>query len=133
MQASCFVFAISRFDQPETWIVVLLAASESPLQSKAVVDRLGPASGRTAIERAIRRLMRDQVVLETMRDHLRLADPHSWPSHRVSREDLLRLDLLTRPTHDDQPVATPAAHEKPVHPAIAAARAVALRKAKDGR
>jgi hypothetical protein len=50
MQTTCFVFAISRFDQPETWVVVLLAASESPLPSKAVVDRLGPASGRTAAE-----------------------------------------------------------------------------------
>jgi hypothetical protein len=125
--------AVARFDKPEKFVAILLMASRSPIPATAVVNRLGPSVGHTAVSRAIKRLVRDKVVAAIERGQLEIVDPRSWPPHRVTDADLSTLFSLVGPTHDDQPVATPAAHEKPVHPAIAAARAVALRKAKEGR
>jgi hypothetical protein len=127
-QIGYFVLAIARFDKPEKFVALLLMASRSPIPATAVVNRLGPSVGHTAVSRAIKRLVRDKVVAAIERGQLEIVDPRSWPPHRVTDADLSTLFSLVGPTHNDQPVETPAAPEKPVHPAIAAAREAARRK-----
>ena len=122
-QITYFVLAIARFDQPEKWIVILLMASQDPVPESAVVNRLGPSAGHTAVKRAIRRLVRDQVVAAIQRGYLQVVDPRSWPEHRLTGTDLVTLEQLVGHVHDVPAVS--ADQPKLEHKAIALAREAA--------
>jgi hypothetical protein len=120
MKATCFVLAISRFDPPERWIVILLMSRPAPIPAKDVLERLGPTSGHVVVRRALRRLTRDQVVTSVDRGLLQINDPWAWPAHRVQPEHLGQLEQLVGPTRGND--RGDVSDKQDVHAAIKSAR-----------
>ena len=126
MQATCLIWAFARLDSQEKWVAVVVASSPEPIPAKVVVDRLGPTSGHITVQRAIKRLLRDQVIA-VVRGLLQIADPRSWPAHRVNADDLVRLEQLVGSICGDDQTAMVATPKE--HPTIALAHETARRRA----
>jgi hypothetical protein len=93
MWITCLVWAIARLDGQERWVIVVVASSEQPIPERWVLDRLAPDLGRTAVRRAIKRLVRDRM-LAMASGLLQIARPENWAPGRITGDDLVRLEKL---------------------------------------